>query len=72
MAPRRTLTVTEAANVLGIGRTAAYEAVRRREIPSIRIGRSVRVPIAAIDKMLGGGPSERLVPDGQGGFRTAD
>jgi excisionase family DNA binding protein len=38
-----TLKVEEAARLLGIGRSAAYEAVRRGEIPSVRIGRRVLV-----------------------------
>jgi excisionase family DNA binding protein len=35
---RSTYDVDEAARILGIGRSAAYEAVRRGEIPSIRLG----------------------------------
>jgi excisionase family DNA binding protein len=42
--PGLTLTVEEAAAPLGISRPFAYEAVRRGEIPSIRIGRRVLVP----------------------------
>lgn len=38
------LRVDEAALVLGISRGSAYAAVRRGEIPSITIGRLVRVP----------------------------
>ncbi len=34
----------EVAAVLRMGRTAAYEAIRRGEIPSLRLGRSIRVP----------------------------
>ena len=34
----------EAARELGIGRSKTYELLKRGEIPSIRIGRSVRVP----------------------------
>ena len=47
----RMLTVSEAAELLGLGRTAAYDAVRRYEatngkegIPSRRIGGRLRVP----------------------------
>lgn len=47
-----TLSVQEAARVLRIGRNAAYEAVQRGEIPSIRIGRLIRVPRVALDRML--------------------
>jgi excisionase family DNA binding protein len=50
---RLTLTVEEAAERLGISRAHAYEAVREGEIPSIRIGRRILVPIAALDKLLG-------------------
>ncbi len=34
---KRTYTVPEAAKLLGIGRTAAYEAARTGQIPTIRI-----------------------------------
>ncbi len=37
------LTVREAANVLGISRTAIYLLLQRGEIPSVKIGRSRRI-----------------------------
>jgi excisionase family DNA binding protein len=49
---RLTRTVEEAAAILGISRPSAYEAVRRGEIPSVRIGRRLLVPNAALAKML--------------------
>lgn len=49
---RKTVTVEEAGKQLGIGRNAAYEAARRKEIPTIRIGRRVLVPRAALDRLL--------------------
>ncbi|MHB1988250.1 MAG: helix-turn-helix domain-containing protein [Acidimicrobiales bacterium] len=52
---RLTFTVEEAAERLGIGRATAYEAVARSEIPSIRIGRRILVPRAALERMLDGG-----------------
>lgn len=39
-----TLTIPEVAQRLGIGRSCAYEAVRKGEIPSIRVGRRIVVP----------------------------
>lgn len=33
-------------------RTAAYDAVRTGEIPSIRIGRRILVPVAALLRLL--------------------
>ena len=49
---RKTLTVEETASALGISRNAAYEGVRRNEIPSIRVGRRILVPRAALDRLL--------------------
>ena len=49
---RKTTTVEAAARILGIGRSSAYEAVRRGEIPSIKIGRRVLVPVAALQTLL--------------------
>lgn len=51
---RLTLTVEEAAEILGLSRAFAYEAVRRGEIPSIRIGRRILVPRAALERLLEG------------------
>ena len=54
---RETLTVEEAAHVLGVGRNAAYAAVRDGSIPTIRIGTRYVVPRAALDRLLeSGGP----------------
>jgi excisionase family DNA binding protein len=46
------LRVEEAARVLGIGRTKAFEMVARRELPVIRMGRLVRIPRAALDAWI--------------------
>ena len=54
------LTVEEAASILRIGRTVAYEQTRRYEetdgregIPVIRVGRLMRVPRAALERWNG-------------------
>jgi len=49
---RMTLTVEETAKRLGIGRNQAYEAIKRGELPAIRIGKRLLVPEAALDRML--------------------
>jgi len=49
---RLTLTVEEAATVIGISRAFAYEAVRRGDIPAIKIGRRILVPKAALHRLL--------------------
>lgn len=48
------LTVEEAATVLRIGRSAAYAAARRGELPTIRVGRILRVPRHRLEAMLDG------------------
>jgi excisionase family DNA binding protein len=39
---------TEAAEAIGIGRSKVYELLARGELPSIRVGASVRVPVEAL------------------------
>jgi excisionase family DNA binding protein len=51
---RLTVTVTQAAVMLGISRTSAYERVRRDEIPTVRLGRRLLVPKARLLAMLDG------------------
>ena len=43
------LTVEEAAKQLGIGRTFAWQLVRRGDLPIVRLGRCVRVPRRALE-----------------------
>ncbi len=56
------LTVDEVAALYRVSRTSAYDAVRAGDIPSVKIGRRVRVPKAALLRALGveqaAGPSE--------------
>ena len=54
MTEQHVMTVEEAAVILRISRNGAYEAVKRGEIPSIRIGRRILVPRIAFEKMLNG------------------
>jgi len=48
-----TLTVEQAAKVLGIGRSTAYELVHTGAIPSLRLGRRIVVPTAKLAECLG-------------------
>jgi hypothetical protein len=49
----KTLTVPEAGRVyFDLGRNASYEAARRGDIPVIRIGRLLRVPVGAMERKL--------------------
>ena len=48
----KTVSVIEAARLLRIGKNLAYAAVARGDLPSIRIGGRILVPLAALDRML--------------------
>ena len=48
-----TISVEEAGKRLGVSRNTAYEAAGRGEIPTIKIGRLYRVPVAPFERLLG-------------------
>ena len=50
---RATLTIEEAASLLGIGRGTAYEAARTGDLETIRMGRRLLVPAARLLRVLG-------------------
>ena len=47
-----TITVPEAGRALGIGRNAAYAAARNGELPTVKIGKRLLVPIVALERLL--------------------
>ena len=49
---RATHSVTEAANILGISRTTAYECVRTGELPSLRLRGRIVVPVVALQALI--------------------
>ena len=51
-AQRRTVTVQEAAKILGIGRDQAYNAARLGQLPVIKIGKRLLVSVPALERML--------------------
>ena len=55
---KRAISIPEAAETLGIGVSKAYEAANSGEIPTIRIGKRILVPVAALERML-----ERVTSD---------
>jgi hypothetical protein len=49
----KTLTVPEAGRrYFDLSRNASYEAARRGDIPTIKIGRLLRVPVMAMERKL--------------------
>ena len=43
-----TLTVEEAGQILRVGRNTAYELVRCGKLPSVRVGKQIRIPRQAL------------------------
>ena len=60
---KKTLSIIEAGEVLGIGRSAAYEAAKQGELPTIKIGRRLLVPIALLERLLAGALRQSPDPD---------
>jgi len=60
---RETFTVDEAAKILGIGRSKAYEAIQSGEIPSLRFGKRIVVPRQSIDRVLMSACQENKLPE---------
>lgn len=54
------LNVEQAAEVLGLSRTAAYELIRSGEWPTpvFRLGRLIRIPTAPVLRLLGVAPGD--------------
>ncbi len=48
------LTANEFATAARIGRTLAYQLIRTRQVPVVRIGRLVRIPRKALEEWLEG------------------
>jgi excisionase family DNA binding protein len=54
------MTIAEAAEKLGIGRNQGYEAARTGQIPTIKIGKRLLVPVTALEnKLANAGSSNR-------------
>ena len=51
-APRLLLTIAEAAAVLGVGRTTAYELVGSGQLEVVHVGRCARVPVDAVKELV--------------------
>ena len=49
---RLTLSIEEAAALLGISRALAYDLVRRGELPQLRLGRRIVVPRKALEDFI--------------------
>ena len=61
---RITLTVREMAQSLGICRSKAYALTQRADFPTVRLGKKVVIPVAALQEWLAKGGTE---PKGEQG-----
>ena len=59
---------TEAADALGVSRSTLYELVADGTVPSIRLGRSVRVPAAPLREFV----ERKTCPASGDGFFSRD
>jgi len=62
---RLTLSVPEAAKLLGIGRNLCYDRVKTGEIPVIKIGRRLLIPKKALERLLEEPHPLNLTPAGK-------
>jgi excisionase family DNA binding protein len=46
------LTATEAADLLGVGRSTVYDLIRLKLLISVKIGRSRRIPVTACEELV--------------------
>ena len=58
---RLLLRPAEAAEAIGVSRSRMYELLASGDVPSIRVGRTVRVPVAALQAWI----AERLRTDAE-------
>jgi excisionase family DNA binding protein len=58
------LTPKEASRLLGLGRGLTYEAIRRGDIPSLRIGGRILIPLKLLKRQIEGGEFKKVDESG--------
>ena len=58
-----TISITEAAEILGCARSTIAEAIKRKQIPVLRLGTSIRIPIPALKRVLETGDANPMVTE---------
>ena len=56
----RFMTVTEVADIIRVSKMTVYRLIHSGEMPAIRVGKSFRVPEAAVAQMIQAGLVTRL------------
>ncbi len=67
MATTLTMTVSEAAALIGLSESATYDAVSRGEIPAVRIGRRILIKRLELLAMFPGSHPTAAPPPGPAG-----
>ena len=52
-----TLNAREVADALGLSLSLVYEAARRGELPFLRVGRRLVMPVAVLERLMGSVPT---------------
>ncbi len=60
----RFLTVAEVAELIRVSKMTVYRMVHSGDIPAVRVGRSFRVPQAAVEELLASGVGD-WTPDSE-------
>ena len=63
MLDRKLLRPEELCEVLGLGRSTVYQLLRTQQLPCVRVGRAVRVPVRALDQWIAQQASAQTVTD---------
>ena len=53
MANQKVLTIMEVSRILRLSRNATYEGVWSGDIPSVKVGKRILIPVAGLKAMLG-------------------
>ncbi len=72
MTTRRTYTVPQVAEMLGISRSTAYMCIRRGEIPSLTLGRRVVISKMAFEAFLAAHTPAATAPAGEEAATVTD
>jgi excisionase family DNA binding protein len=54
MPTKLTMSIPEAGKALGVSRTTIYKLANSGELPTIKLGKRILVPIAQLDRLLNG------------------
>jgi excisionase family DNA binding protein len=59
---RPVLTVSEAAELLGVSRAFGYELIARGDLPAVRLGRRIMIPRVGIQRIIENSVAELQPP----------